>query len=74
MVIPPAFQVAAPFGVDTGPVNPAFFPMMADCQWDSFLTIGLDGPATTPGAISTVGIDFSSWTETQGINTDNGAV
>ena len=74
LIIPPAFQVAAPFGVDTGPVNPAFFPMMPDCQFDSFLTIGLDGPATQPGALSTVGVDFSSWTESTGINSDNGAV
>ena len=82
MIIPPAFQVDAPFGVDVGPVspllmrlvariivchavrtdlrvamcrrgaqtNPAFFPVMPDAEFDSFLTIGLDGPALTPGA------------------------
>ena len=56
MMIPPAFQVPAPFGTDVGPVNPAFFPMMPDSQFDSFLTIGMDGPALIPGALSTIGI------------------
>ncbi len=74
LMIPAAFQVAAPFGTDTGPVNPQFFPIMPDSQFDSFLTIGLDGPALLPGAMSTIGIDFNTWTETGSINSDNGAV
>ena len=32
------------------------------------------GPALTDGTISTIGIDFGSWNERQGINSDNGAV
>ena len=75
---------------------------MADCQWDSFVTIGMDGPVVStstqatrkfvslmqgwmvclrvawfqeiPGSLSSVGIDFSQWSETQGINSENGAV
>ena len=43
-------------------------------QYDSFLTIGMDGPALNPGALSSVGLDFATWTEAQGIDTDNGAV
>ena len=43
---------------------------MSDAQFDSFLTIGMDGPATIPGALSAVGIDFSAWTESSGINSD----
>ena len=74
MMIPPGFQVAAPFGSDVGPTNPQFWPIMADSQFDSFLTIGLDGPAMIPGAMSTIGIDFSTWNEMYGINSDNGAV
>lgn len=74
LTIPAAFQVAAPFGVDVGPTNPQFWPIMADSQFDSFLTIGLDGLAASPGALSTIGIDFASWTEQRGINSDNGAV
>jgi hypothetical protein len=48
--------------------------MMPDAEFDSFLTIGMTGPATIPGAISTIGIDFASWTESSGISADNGAV
>jgi hypothetical protein len=55
-------------------VNPQFFTFNPDCEFDSFVTIGLDGPALTPGALSTVGITFEQWTESNGISTENGAV
>ena len=74
LVIPPAYQAPAPFGSDVGPPNPAFFSMAPDCEYDSFLTIGMDGPARTPGALSTIGIDFGAWDESNGILTDDGAV
>ena len=45
-----------------------------DSQYDSYLTIGIDGPAQTPGALSSIGLDFDAWTETEGIDTNNGAV
>ena len=48
----------------SGPVNPAFFAVNPAAQYDSFLTIGMDGPALTPGALSSVGLDFSTWDET----------
>lgn len=72
--LPPAFQVPIPFGTNTGPTNPAFFAVNPDTEFDSFITIGMDGPATTQGAISSIGIDFSAWTEQQGIDTADGAV
>ena len=56
MTFPPAFQVATPFGTDVGPVNPAFFAVMPEAQFDSFLTIGLDGPSSIPGALASIGI------------------
>ena len=34
----------------------------------------MDGPATIPGSMSTVGIDFTSWDETHALETDNGAI
>jgi hypothetical protein len=40
MRIPPAYQVAAPFGVDIGGVNPQFFPIRKEAQFDSWLTAG----------------------------------
>ena len=34
----------------------------------------MDGPALTPGAMSSVGLDFSPWDESTGITSNNGAV
>ena len=101
--LPPAFQVATPFGTNigrlrmprapaytrarcscvtltncsecrTGPPNAAFYAINPQAQYDSFLTLGIDGPALTPGALSSVGIDFGSWNEDMGIDSANGAV
>ena len=74
LIVPPAFQVAAPFGSNVGPTNPAFFPMMPDCEFDSFLTIGMDGPATVPGALSSIGIDLGAWSDRTGISSADGAL
>jgi hypothetical protein len=72
--IPPAYQVATPFGTNIGPPNPAFFAVMADCEFDSFITLGMDGPAAQSGALSAVGVDFDAWDETTGLRTTDGAV
>lgn len=53
-------------------VNPAFFPMMAEAQYDSWLTVGITTGGT--GEISSIGIDFNSWTENTRISTANGAL
>ena len=73
MIVPPGYQVAAPFGSSIGPVNSAFFAVMPDCQFDSFLTIGMDNAATA-GALSQVGLPLEDWSETKGFCGDNGAV
>lgn len=54
--------------------NPQLWAVRPDCQFDSFLTIGLDGPALTDGGLGAIGIDFSTWSETSGISTTSGAV
>ena len=74
LTLPPAFQVAAPFGSSVGPANAAFIPINADVEFDSWVTVGTDGPALTPGALSSIGIAFDSWSETAGINAADGAV
>jgi hypothetical protein len=71
---PPAYQLATPFGTNIGPTNPAFFPVMADAEFDSFITLGMDGPALQVGALSQIGIDFDSWSEETGLGTSDGAV
>ena len=73
MSIPPAYQAAAPFGVDIGGASPAFFAVMAECEFDSWLTVGIT-TGDSGGALSSIGIDFDSWTETQGISASDGAL
>ena len=74
LIVPPAYQSPTPFGTNVGPVNPAFFAVNADCEFDSYLTVGVDRPALVPGSLSSVGLDFGSWSETQGMVSENGAV
>ena len=73
--LPPAFHVDPPFGVNIGGVNPAFFPTNPDSEFDSWITVGIDdGSNQNTDAISAVGIDFDSWTETTGLNVNDGAI
>ena len=51
ILLPPAFQVAPPFGSDVGGTPPLFWPYHPAAQWDSWLTVGVpDGTAT--GAVA----------------------
>ena len=73
MIIPPAYQSIINFNSNIGGVLPAILNIDPDAQYDSWLTIGItDG--NTGNEVSTVGIDFSTWTENSGIHTTNGAV
>jgi uncharacterized surface protein with fasciclin (FAS1) repeats len=73
MSFPPAWQSAPPFGTNIGGANPQFFPIMPACEFDSFLTVGItDG--SNAGAISSIGIEFQSWSEDGGLDTSDGAV
>jgi hypothetical protein len=77
MQIPAAYQVAAPFGASIGGAQPAFFPIannaaLGFAEFDSWLTVGpTDGAAS---GLSTLGIDFSSWTESSGLFVEDGSV
>ena len=73
MIIPPAYQSIINFNSNIGGVLPTIINIDEDAQYDSWLTIGItDGNADNE--VSTVGIDFKSWSETSGIHTTNGAV
>jgi hypothetical protein len=73
MIIPPAYQSIINFNSNIGGVLPAIINIDSDAQYDSWLTIGLtDGNSNNE--VMTVGIDFSTWSETSGIHTTNGAV
>lgn len=71
--LPAAFQVATPFGVDVGGVDPVLIAQLPNAAFDSWLTVGLvDGDSSA--TLGTVGIDFGSWTETSGLEVIDGAV
>jgi hypothetical protein len=73
LTAPAAYQEAAPFGANTGGVSPAFVAVSATAAVDSWLTVGItDGD--TAGAISSIGIEWDTWTADVGLSTDNGAV
>ena len=73
MVIPAGYQEVAPFGANTGGVNAAFVSVSPTAAFDSWLSVGItDGDAS--GALGSVGIDFSAWTDTAGATINNGAV
>ena len=80
MTLPPAYQVATPFGADVGGVHPTYFSVanneaLGFAEFDSWLTIGItDG--SSPGAVA-LSPDFdvaTTWTEVTGISETNATV
>ena len=73
MYIPPAYQVNSIFDTNIGGSSDYLISLVPEQKYDSWLTISLtDGDPNN--LLSTVGIDFSKWTENQGILVDNGAI
>ena len=73
MEVPASLQQATPFGVNLGGSNTAFYAVMPDCEFDSWLTVGpTDG--SDNGAISAIGVEWDAWDETTAMSVDNGAV
>eukprot|EP01045_Picozoa_sp_COSAG04_P032713 COSAG04_NODE_6504_length_1313_cov_0.626030_1_plen_285_part_10 len=73
MSIPAGFQVAAPFGANTGGTSPLFADASPDSPYDSWLTVGLT-EGDSAGALSSVGIDWDSWTADAGLEIGDGAL
>ena len=75
MIVPPARQVATPFGNSVGGVSPAFWaiPGHEECKYDSWLTVGVED-GNPNNAISSIGITFDTWSTTTGLKIDDGAV
>jgi hypothetical protein len=71
MVLPPSYQVVGDFGADTGGVYGAFIGQSPSSAFDSWLTVGSDDGMA---ALTSVGIDFASWTSTAGLTVENGVV
>ena len=73
MELPAAYQSDAPFGANTGGVAAAFVAAVPTTTYDSWLTVGITG-GDAGGKLSSIGIDWSTWTADAGLSTDNGAV
>ena len=73
MYIPGAYQVDDNFGSNIGGVSQNIIDINPESKYDSWLTINtVDGDPNN--LLSTIGIDFSDWSEETGISIDNGAV
>eukprot|EP01043_Picozoa_sp_COSAG02_P022592 COSAG02_NODE_1179_length_14040_cov_8.036439_1_plen_1312_part_00 len=62
MQLPSAYQVAAPFGADTGGTNPAFWAVSSEAQYDSWITVGLTN-GDSSSSLASIGLDFNSWAD-----------
>jgi len=73
MTFPPAYQGGSIFNNNIGGISSEIIAINNDAAYDSWLTIGIiDGDPLNQ--LSTIGIDFNSWNENNGIYTTNGAV
>ena len=79
LVVPPAFQVAPPFGAHVGGVSPELIAVTPLAQYDSWMTIGLaHGNLAAELAVS-AGLFVSSsgeeyWTADDGLESDSGEI
>lgn len=71
--LPPAYQSVSEINNNIGGVEPFVINLNPDANYDSWLTIGIT-EGDTNNRLSTIGIDFDSWTSNTELNIDNGAV
>ena len=70
MYIPAAFQYPSPFGRSVGQPDAFLVSSTPGLEKDSFLTIG----DTDNGLVSSVGVDFDTWTDRTPLRVTDGAV
>jgi hypothetical protein len=73
MLLPAAYQTAAPVGADIGGVNPGLWSGNWLSQYDSWLSVGIT-EGIFGDEITASGIDFSAWTEDTELSVTSGAV
>ena len=71
--IPSSYQEAAPFGANTGGVNPQFIAIVPTAGYDGWLTVGIT-EGDSNGDLGTVGLDWDSWTASSALESTDGAV
>jgi len=73
MIIPAAYQLKDHQGANIGGINPLLRQFVPESKYDSWLTIGLtDGNSI--GQVDVIGVDFNSWTDTNNLVVNNGAI
>ena len=74
LTVPPAYQSPSSiFNSNFGGVDPQLLSINILSEYDSWLTIGIiDGDPNNK--LSSIGIDFSSWTSDTGLEVTNGAI
>ena len=73
LYLPPAYQSLNKLNNNIGGINPLLLRINPLSEYDSWLTIGVtDGD--NDNLISSIGIDFNSWSDNSGISVQNGAV
>ena len=79
LVVPPAFQVAPPFGAQFGGVSPLLFGANPLAQYDSWLTVGLahgnlNGELTVSAGLFASPAGEEYWTVDKGFESDSGEI
>lgn len=69
--MPPAYQVAAPFGTNIGGVDKALIAAMPVAKFDSWLAVGRGFGSDK---VFSIGVDFDNWNQTAPLKSTNGAV
>tara|TARA_Y100001958_G_scaffold158474_1_gene156448 strand:- start:2617 stop:3768 length:1152 start_codon:yes stop_codon:yes gene_type:complete len=73
MYLPPVYQSSEEIGSNIGGFNELMYRYNSDVRYDSWLTIGITN-GDQLNQLSSIGIDFHKWTETEGIEITDGAV
>ena len=73
MIIPAAYQLKDHQGANIGGINPLLRQFVPESKYDSWLTIGLTD-VNSIGQVDVIGVDFNSWTDTNNLVVNNGAI
>ena len=71
LVLPAAYQAAAPFGVHAGGIDPAFFALAPESEYDSWITVGVTDASVDVTLSPGLGDAMEAWTADAGFEHDN---
>ena len=75
LLVPPAYNLGSPFGVNIGGINSAIFEYFPKARYDSWLTVGT-GLDKHPDVLAAVGMGdaFKNWDANTGIDVTDGGL